>query len=219
MHRRISLSFSHPSGVYINGPARRIDVVLMRPDHKRNATSTDDWLAVRHFRLGDPHASALFDDTWRFVTLQLLDERTHYEGRAYVDGHIELSSAGYVQCLPWLAPAVRTMRDKLADAHDRRISVQLDGGALLVGYRYRGGVDELRVYDTAIEHRTIAAIGGEGFVGEVAVSGTAIVAVGAVAAALLVGGVVVHVGRRLWAASRARGSRDDDDAQQATRHV
>ncbi|MDP2059458.1 MAG: hypothetical protein Q8J97_06955, partial [Flavobacteriaceae bacterium] len=193
-------------GVFANGPKRRVDVVLMNPDKRPAKNSAgggadrEDWLVVRHFRLGDEVGALLFDGEWRFLSLQFKRSTGNFDGQIYVDGKTAPTDPNFVQCFPWLPAGARAPAPQLSDP----LVTDVRGGAAMVfGYRLRGSLDEIRIHDKDLQHTTIVDIGGEIFKRELEIDTTALLAVGIVGIVCFVAGIVLLVARGRQRAAHA----------------
>lgn len=151
-------------GLYINGQDKRVDVIMTRGARSGNV---DDWHQVRHFRLSPETQTLLFDGTWRYFAFSFGLVNGQYEGQVYIEGKTLVGDPNFVQCFFWPPMAVRSGLQNTTDAD---VSVLESGGSLVIGYRLKAAMDELRIYRTDASHRSIVKIGGEEFSGELSVS-------------------------------------------------
>lgn len=218
--------------VIINGPRRRVSLFISDPSVQVVDNSSDGvprrrgGLTLRHFRLGDK-AKDLFDGSWRYLVVRFERGSQYNSSVIYIDGYTVTSSPDYLQCLPSLvqkqprtlagpyAPGTTSARLALLNAsmdsgYDSDASLVTDtypNGAFVVGYRFQGAIDELRVYDIGISQPTIVDIGGQQFLGVLITNTDALYASATMAflGAIVTVAAVVIV---LWL--RRRDERGDD---------
>ncbi|MDP2061418.1 MAG: hypothetical protein Q8J97_16870, partial [Flavobacteriaceae bacterium] len=175
-------------GVFVNGPKKRVDVLLTRDDGV---------VAIRHFRLGDL-ADTLFDGTWRFLTLDLtVNSIGEIQGVAYVDGQTQRTDPGLVQCFPFLPAAIGPQPNgTLAASPDELVATLKPGASLVVGYGFEGALDEVRLYAKSVDHVTIVAMGGDEFLGALFFNARTLLIVAVFGAVALVVAVPIVLYRR-----------------------
>jgi hypothetical protein len=161
-------------GLVAHGPKRRFDLIVTNPSQKNKTLEKEQWLYVRHFRLGGS-AKAAFDNTWRYYAIRVSKFNQRSEGQMFVDAHTIPADPDFVQCLPFLplgfmnVSMVNDAEGKV-DALDASVVDHRGGAALLWGYQLRVVFDELALFNTSLSHGAIAEVGEDSFAKEVSIS-------------------------------------------------
>ena len=148
-------SVSTHVAVYLDGPNKRVSLLVSDKSRRFNAKTREDWHYVRHFRLGE---SQLYDGEWKFFAIRLYSRNERQEGQVFVDGFSQIADPNYIQCLPFMPPLIIN-RNHTTTGLDG-IGFNSPGSSTIWGYRLKGSLDELHVYNEALNPQTLPEIAG-----------------------------------------------------------